>query len=54
MTLLSRFGLALTCATVFALSGTLTRAAAPEYKTADSRELPSYIIPNIPVAAEAY
>ena len=30
------------------------QAAKPEFKKADSRELPSYVIPNIPVAAEAY
>jgi len=30
------------------------QAGEPEFKRADPRELPSYVIPNIPVAAEAY
>ncbi len=35
-------------------SGAATAADKPEFKRADPRELPSYRVPNIPVAAEAY
>jgi len=37
-----------------ALASAPGHASKPEFKQADSRELPSYVIPNIPIAAEAY
>lgn len=41
---------------IFLVAGVVMPAHAdkPEFRQADPRELPSYVIPNIPVAAEAY
>jgi len=46
------FGLA--TAALAAVACTPDQSGKPEFKKADSRELPSYMVPNIPVAAEAY
>ena len=54
MVVLFRFVHALTCGALLSLIGMPGQAAEPVFKRADSRELPSYVIPNIPVAAEAY
>jgi len=48
----SAFALPVAAGLVFA--GTPGFADQPEFKRADSRELPSYVIPDIPIAAEAY
>ncbi len=54
MTASRRPAIALTIAATLVLAGTPGQAGEPEFKRADSRELPSYVIPNIPIAAEAY
>ena len=46
------FTVAITALAVVACAS--EQSGKPEFKRADSRELPSYLVPNIPVAAEAY
>jgi TolB protein len=54
MTALIRSVLVFLAATVSVLAVLPGYAGQPEYSKADPLELPSYIIPNIPIAAEAY
>ncbi len=54
MTSSFRPALMLTVAATLSFAGTSSQAGSPEFKRADPRELPSYVIPNIPTAAEAY
>ena len=48
----SVFAIAISASVVAACAS--DQSGKPEFKRADSRELPSYVVPNIPVAAEAY